>query len=108
MTACAVRSAATTETTGSTSSDGLRYVISSMTMTTASAARSRVESMPEKASDESAATPPGPVMWTVSPPPPSPTMSRTESTAGPIRSQPFSSMVIGTKIWAAEGAVLVS
>jgi len=40
--------------------------------------------------------PPGPVMWTARPSRLSPVWSRIESTAGAIRSQPFSSMVIGT------------
>ena len=78
-----------------------------MTITTPRAASSSVESMPENASAESAAIPPGPVMCTDSPSPPSPTSSRIESTADLIRSQPLASCVMGTKTSAAAGEVLL-
>ncbi len=103
MKACAVNSAATTESSGTRSRVGLRKVMSSMTTTTAIADSSRVESMPSKAFEKSADVPPGPVMCTARPLPPLPTTSRSESTAGAISCQPFSSMVIGTRIWAARG-----
>jgi hypothetical protein len=96
-----VNRAAITESSGTNSRVGLRKVMSSITMTTAVAEISSVESMPSKASEKSAEVPPGPVMCTASPSPLSPTSSRMESTAGAMRSQPFSSIVIGTKIWAA-------
>ncbi len=62
-------------------------------MTTPSAANSRVPSMPEKASAESAAKPPGPVMCTCSPSVPRSAVARMSSTASLIVVQPLGSIV---------------
>ena len=60
-------SATPDEITGSSHSTGLLYVISKITMTTATAAYNSVFSMPLNTLLLSAAFPSGPVMWEVRP-----------------------------------------
>src|SRR5215469_11257363 len=70
-------------------------------MTTASAANSKVLSMPLNALLESAALPSGPVMWTAMPAAPAWAIDRSESAAGAALFQPLEPRLTSATVWMA-------
>src|SRR5579859_6002872 len=87
--------------TGSSHSAGLRYVISSSTMTTARVPNSSVPSMPLNDFAESAAPPSGPAMCDASPCAFERVIARSLATAAVAAFHPFAPRLTGTTIWAA-------